>query len=289
MSLRDAFDVTFGLVFPLLMVALPAACAAFVRFREEGAPEEEVEARRRQAGRLSIGLWAATAVSAAVVVGLWTAGLGAYGRFAWGLFFPLWFGLAWPLTAVKNPSWGPRPTPPARGARLTPRRDPPPAPVWTFYASCAAFLALATAAEVFSRGTHPAAWVAWLALPAGGIVWLAVAAYALWGRMRESEPLPPHPAPELERAYDAFRLWLRRCFYWFGIAGGATFAAAGLFAALALAGYWPAWAGGVIGGLAGSLLGITGGVVGTIGTKKRVELHQIYRDALASPPMAGAV
>lgn len=219
-------------------------------------------------------LYAGLIVGTAVPVGLWFGGVatqaGVFAIMYWALFFPLWFGLAMPLTARRFPATAsahPEGVP-VRAASLAPRSGTPAVP--------------------------DAAWRALRLLWAGGLVavclapfgearwWIAVACYAVllpvplmgpWlTRLMavEAEPLPEGGSEEFAQEYRKLRLFRARGLFALTAVLGVVAGSALCLLAHGIDGRWL----GIAGGAAGSVIGVAGAAFGATAGLRRARLTE---------------
>lgn len=243
----------FSVVFPFVMILFPAVFVTLYP-AQPGAAAADVEAglRRTWAGTLVASLVAGAVLASAP--GLWQG--------VWCLFFPLWFGLAMKVWVAKNPGLQPSSSP-LRSASLVNREqvNPVPPSAWLVHVAVLAGTAPAL-------GDNVLAWGIW----SGGLLWLGLAPVAASKLVQEPEPLAPVPSPELEAAYAALRSFKAWGFFWASLLALALFAACGgvIAAGVPLAAAW-------IGGVGGTLVGIGGGVFGTVADVRRARVANLRR------------
>ena len=295
------------LLFHLLMLVLPLALALLV-------PRHHADeaTRMRHRGML-------TTLSIATIVALATwAGLALTGtRFPWAswvafgswvLFFPLWFGLAWPLIRVRNPAWSGtlHATEDARGALRTAslvnraRLSPVTRCMWVLAALASAACPVAIAA----RGLMPfpletggaiddtmaaaqrIQWMVFLGVSCMaplGLLWLPV---VLRSMLREPEPMDAAGSAELAALYAHQRRRRILGMFWLnGVAAplviGGVFALATWFPQVG--GFW-----GIVGGVGGSILGIIGAIYGFMMTAERARIAEARARLERGQPGLGA-
>ncbi len=268
--------------FTLAFIHLPLLFVACYRPRKLTAVPMKSDPRQRQ---LIFGLVGATILSDAVIAACWQLAPAIVGHL-WILFFPLWFGLAMPWMVRRFPSTG-NPHPPTARIRSAALNSREPLRVsrgaltvlrWGSAALLVGFIAwLAMRRETLS----PAQYYTSVAMLAAFAITAAVSGLLTpWLIQRvafEPQPLPPRPAPELQQAWASL-LRLKRQ----GLAV-LIFSGPLLTAVLFVLASTPApptaliW----VGAGGGSLLGIAGGIFGTlIGTRQAALIEQ----ARPSPP-----
>ncbi len=264
----DVFD--FG--FTLFMILFPAVFTLFFR------PKQPLDdARRARVLVLGRRLWAGTGVAllACVALYVWQP---AVAYFMWLAFFLLWFLLAMPLLQTRNPEWGPIRRGTVRSASLVPRDRLPPELVAGWISVTVLWLLLLCVAllgvTLFAQG--PARW--WLLLfnlAAGAELWILH--WAMRRSMIEPEPVSPldNDAIRVEREnFHRFKLygWL-----WLALAVMLIFSVPPLLLIWYGDGVLT-WAI-VVGAGGGTLVGIGGGVFGTIASLKRAKINRLALDA----------
>jgi hypothetical protein len=302
--MSDPFLLIGRLVMVLLppfMILLPLALVLLVPNR---AAEES--ARLAVRARL-VALLVATVVCLAVWGGLlltsvqwpwarWAA------TFSWPLFFPLWFGLAWPLIRARNPAWegamyGPtQASAPVRTASLVNRERTNPVTRGMWVAGTLMCLvgpvAIALravhlfpiesvdgAASLFESPEH-VRWFVFLvvtAMTSLGLLWLP---RVLGSMLLEAEPLDAAGSKELSDLYAAQRR--RRVLGMFRL-NVISPAAIGIIFALAVwfPGFGAMW--GLVGGLAGIVLGGMGAIFGFMMTAERAKIAEVRARLEQSP------
>lgn len=294
--MQDSF-ITIGrilmLVFPPFMILVPLVTALLVPQR---ATEESARARQRG---LLLALVAGTMFSLAV----WGTFVLLTPRFAsaqwaamwtWPLFFPLWFGLAWPLIRVKSPHWegamyGAEAVSGAvRTASLVNRERLSPVTRWMW--AVALLASVAGVAAIAARGLMPfplesvgsgdeaaataqrTQWWIFLGLSLMGPLGLLWLPRVLRAMLREPEPMDAAGSRDLAELYAAQRRRRVLGMFWLnGVAGPLVLG--GFFA---LVTWFPnsgaIW--GIIGGVGGTALGITGAVFGFMMTAERAKIAE---------------
>lgn len=262
----------FDFAFTLFMISIPAVLTLFIRPKRT--PDDD---RRRLAAVLARRLWLATVLTALAFVLLyfWQPVV-AY--FMWLAFFPLWFLLAMPLLRVRNPEWGPVERGALRSASLVRRDRLPPellagwvavVVLWLFLL-CGALLGL----TLFARG--PVQW--WLLgfnLAAGAELWLLH--WAMRRSLIEPEPVSSDDSDALLAARASLRRFKLYGWLWLALAVMLIFS----LPPLLLIWYGNdalTWAI-VVGAGGGTLVGIGGGMFGTIASLQRAKINRLYLDA----------
>ena len=270
----------FDRLYPACLILAPALVALCVK-----AVDEQRDRARERA--LVVRLWGFTVAALSVHVALQLAfdgglleqqGLrrGFTTAFPLLTFFPLWFACASPLLALRNPGWRAAQAlqPVQRSASLAPRHTHDPVSRgtwvagWTVFAGCVA----GTIWAVVQAG-HPL-------LLLGLAFWPAFAAGARASRL-ESEPRDAAGSPELAAAWAGYRSFRAHAFLVCGSGGSLMFASAGVLMAVRPE------AAGLVGGLGGALVGVAGGVFGTLASFKRARIQRLLAE-LASHDPAGA-
>ena len=277
------------LVFPPFMILVPLVTALLAPQR---ATEESARARQRG---LHLALVAGTMFSLAV----WGTFVLLTPRFAsaqwaamwsWPLFFPLWFGLAWPLIRAKSPHWegamygAEAASGAVRTASLVNRERLSPVTRWMW--AVALLASVAGVAAIAARGLMPfplesvgsgdeaaataqrTQWLIFLGLSLMGplgLLWLPRV-------LREPEPMDAASSRDLAELYAAQRRRRVLGMFWLnGVAGPLVLG--GIFA---LVTWFPnsgaIW--GIIGGVGGTALGITGAVFGFMMTAERAKIAE---------------
>jgi hypothetical protein len=277
------------LVFPPFMILVPLVTALLAPQR---ATEESARARQRG---LHLALVAGTMFSLAV----WGTFVLLTPRFAsaqwaamwsWPLFFPLWFGLAWPLIRAKSPHWegamygAEAASGAVRTASLVNRERLSPVTRWMW--AVALLASVAGVAAIAARGLMPfplesvgsgdeaaataqrTQWWIFLGLSLMGplgLLWLPRV-------LREPEPMDAASSRDLAELYAAQRRRRVLGMFWLnGVAGPLVLG--GIFA---LVTWFPnsgaIW--GIIGGVGGTALGITGAVFGFMMTAERAKIAE---------------
>lgn len=294
--MQDPF-ITIGrilmLVFPPFMILVPLVTALLVPQR---ATEESARARQRG---LHLALVAGTMFSLAV----WGTFVLLTPRFAsaqwaatwsWPLFFPLWFGLAWPLIRAKSPHWegamhgAEAASGAVRTASLVNRERLSPVTRWMW--AVALLASVAGVAAIAARGLMPfplesvgsgdeaaataqrTQWWIFLGLSILGPLGLLWLPRVLRAMLREPEPMDAAGSRDLAELYAAQRRRRVLGMFWLnGVAGPLVLG--GIFA---LVTWFPCsgaiW--GIIGGVGGTALGITGAVFGFMMTAERAKIAE---------------
>jgi hypothetical protein len=301
--MSDPFLLIGRLVMVLLppfMILLPLALVLLVPNR---AAEES--ARLAVRARL-VALLVATVVCLAVWGGLlltsvqwpwarWAA------TFSWPLFFPLWFGLAWPLIRAKNPARedamdGRSQASPVRTASLVNRERTSPVTRGMWVAGTLMCLvgpvAIALravhlfpiesvdgAASLFESPEH-VRWFVFLvvtAMTSLGLLWLP---RVLRSMLLEAEPLDAAGSRELSDLYAAQRRRRVLGMFWINVISPAA-----ISFILALAVWFPDFGSmwGLVGALAGTVLGGMGAVFGFMMTAERAKIAEVRARLEQSP------
>ncbi len=264
----------FRILFPIGMIVAPLAFCVLFR---PGLMRVEDPAAQEKVRRLMTWLIVGTFASVGAVIGVQLV-YPFGGSFLWLLFFPLWFGLAMPLTAKKYPSLSTQGHAQAgapRAASLE-RREPE---------------------SVIPRAAWTALWVMWLAMTGLVVAGLATGASSISQTiamavivpqpviaglicilgpfctrlaMMEAEPLPEDAPEDLLTAYERHRAFKARFFY--------ILSALLVVCVLGVAGAF-AWglegSGlGIAGAIVGSLVGVAGGVFGTMASTRRAKINE---------------
>jgi hypothetical protein len=281
------------LVFPPFMILVPLVTALLAPQR---ATEESARARQRG---LHLALVAGTMFSLAV----WGTFVLLTPRFAsaqwaamwsWPLFFPLWFGLAWPLIRAKSPHWegamygAEAASGAVRTASLVNRERLSPVTRWMW--AVALLASVAGVAAIAARGLMPfplesvgsgdeaaataqrTQWWIFLGLSLMGPLGLLWLPRVLRAMLREPEPMDAAGSRDLAELYAAQRRRRVLGMFWLnGVAGPLVLG--GIFA---LVTWFPnsgaIW--GIIGGVGGTALGITGAVFGFMMTAERAKIAE---------------
>lgn len=267
----------FDLFFSPLMILVPALLFIWLGRRTDHMQFDAV-----RAWRLKLALWGSTLAALAVFAGLWAWAGREAARFAWAFCFPL-FTLAAAAAAANNPNWMAAHTAQVqRTASLRVRARENPVPAWFWNVCWLAWFAAAAAVVVRWLHAPPlGSGVAWavtalVALACGPLV-LALGRYSVGRALEEAEPLI-EGAPELEAGYAASR----QSRAWGLAVGAALLAHLWLGAAVVMSWFEPRWWWGVVGGVAGSMIGIAGGVFGTLAGRRRMQLNALYRRLAAN-------
>lgn len=264
---------TFDYLFTLCMILFPAVFTLFVR-QKDGA--SETQAKRR---KMTLVLWFSTV--AAVIVYLLLARLNpALAYFMWFMFFPLWFLLAMPLLQARDPGWRPLAQDNVRSASLV-RRDRLPSRLrvgWIAITVLWGLLLCVSVAGLALAVSQPAQW--WLLffnLAAGGELWLLY--WAMKRSMIEPEPAMPRESDALHAERENFHRF--KLYGWFVLASLMML----IFSLPPLLLIWYGntaltWAI-VVGAGGGTLIGIGGGVFGTIASIKRAKINRLCLESSA--------
>lgn len=290
----------FDLLFPAAMLTFPLV---FLLLSRRGPTDSVTSASRDRARGLTLVLFVGTVVLLCAQLLLWFNDFG-FARFMFVGFFPLWFGLAMPALAARNPDLATaHPTGTSvRRASLVPRDTTPLAPrwLWTLSVVIAAIFLVGTSlrpwgesigtssifAAVGISGVTPfdattqSIWLRSLIIQVGTLaLTFPVLCLSMGMLRREPEPMDARSSPELIESYASLRRFKAASFLWlFGIFGNLLFGAAFMLMAwlpgdshtttLVLA---------IGGGTAGSVIGIAGGVVGTIAGMRRAKINALIR------------
>jgi hypothetical protein len=303
--MSDPF-LTFGrllmLVFAPLMLVTPLIFALLVPNRTTD------DAGRIRAGSRMLALSLATVALLTIWLGLVLLGSRLPGalpiaNFWWVWFFPLWFGLAVPAIAARNPFWsGAAATESeANGLRTASlvnreKRSPVTRAMWLIPIAVYLLFLGAIAARglmPFPAGTYPgdsaadpaaaklayaaaerSRWLLALAVYGGvfGLL-LALLPRSLRLTLTESEPLDSKGSVELAELYDRQRR--QRVLGLFWGSGVLLPICVGLFSTLQLwfPNFGSLW--GLVGGIGGSLLGIAGAIFGVRMTIERAKIAEL--------------
>lgn len=274
----------FSIVFPIVMLLAPLATVLAVAVNARAGANPQL-ARRRV-----VALAVATAIALAIFAGCWAL-VGELARFAFVLFFPLFFLLAMPALVARSPDWG-SPHPAGvrtRSATLVNRERARLVPTWTWVV--AALIGVGALAAIALRPLgqrfgfdfdQPARTRMLLALAIELFVLATIfvpLGLALPMLHREPEPMDAAGSPEIAAEYAALRRFKARAFVWlFAICMNLIF------------GIWVtffAWSGpesppgailGVAGGAAGAAIGIAGSVIGVLASVRRVRINGMLRE-----------
>ena len=264
----------FDLVFTPLMILFPAAFTLFIR------PGEALDDERRAlAVSLVRRLWLATAVALTAFVGL-TYWRPVVGHFMWLAFFPLWFLFAMPLLRTRNPEWGPVARGSVRSASLASRdRLPPELRVgWIAVTALWLLVFAVTVAGLFVASAQAGHWwlLAFNAI-AGAELWILN--WAMRRSLIEAEPVSPADDEAIRAERESFRRF--KLYGWLAVAALVML----IFSLPPLLLVWYGvdaltWAI-IIGAGGGALVGIGGGVFGTIASLKRAKINRLALEARA--------
>jgi len=187
--------------------------------------------------------------------------------FPMGGFFALWFGFAGPALAARHPGWRNQSTTeqPVRTVSLEPRDRGPilPTGAWVFAWACYAACVAATVWAVITT-SNPLSVLGLLFFP--GFAWGAHMARS------EPEPRDADDSPDLAEAYAALGRFKAWGFLVGGLAGSIVFSATAILMVKA-----PGSAG-LIGGLGGALVGLGGGVFGTLASVRRAAIQRLIAE-----------
>jgi hypothetical protein len=262
--------------FVLAMLLFPAMLTVFVRRqpqeagRSAGDADLDLRAKQRR-------LWLWTAVAIGAYAALTLNGNTEIVSFLWMACFPLWFLLAMPVLRAKDPGWRGVPRTATRSASLVRRDVLPPRlkRAWIYLTALWALLVTASIAGLAAGAPGAGQW--WLiTFP---VVAGAEVALFYWCAKRsliEPEPHPANETPEIRAARESLRGLKLYAWLW------AAAACVLVFSAPALMLIWwgpsalvPAIAAGAGGG---AVVGIGGGVVGTIADLRRARLNRLCID-----------
>jgi hypothetical protein len=263
----------FETAFVVVMLLFPAIFTVLVRRQRIGRghpgrdADADIAAKQRR-------LWFWTAVAIAAYATLTLNGNDEIAYFAWMASFPLWFLLAMPVLRAKDPGWRGVPRPSTRHASLV-RRDVLPRGLTRAWVALAAIWALLVAAAAVGlvRGIPGTSqwWLIVFPVTAGA----EIALFYWCGKrsLLEPEPHPAHETPEIRAARESLRGL--KLYGWFGAAAASVV----VFSAPALILIWwgpsalmPAIVAGAGGG---AVVGIGGGVFGTLADLKRARLNRL--------------
>lgn len=287
----NAADVVVRLIALVLSPAMLLAPLLFAALARTDAHADE--ARRAEVRARTIALCIGTLAALALWFGALLAGayaqsatFAAIARFAWPLFFPLWFFLAMPLLRAKNSAWtslaGHAPNEHTRTARLDNRARTNPirrAHWFTLAAIAAACLAAILARGLATPFETEADRTRWLGFAAAYLLVIATVAatlpLSLRALLNEPEPMDAHCSPELARMYDAHRhAKVRGLFYLLGVGTLALFGISLTLAVWMRFGEIAGW----LGGLGGTALGIAGAWFGVSMAVHRMRIAQFRSD-----------
>jgi hypothetical protein len=207
-------------------------------------------------------------------------------RFGWLLFFPLFFGFAMPAIMGRRPEWmgDPMRDQASRSALLVNRARVTAVPPWAWFA--ASLLVAAALTAIAMRLGSPSLDAAArnrviLALAVEGVVggtMLVLLAFVVPMVRNEPEPLRADGADEIAAAYARLRRFKMNAFVWlFAVGINATLGA--ILVAIAWLPPDRAALLGIFGGIAGSVIGIGGALVGV-----RAAAHRARINALLTTP-----
>lgn len=271
----------FNIFFPLGMILFPAIFSVFIRTRS--APREDASEHTARIQVLRKRLWLWTAGAVIFFLALYSYGPAELSRFAWILFFPLWFQGAMPLLQAKDHGWRPAlAEKTARSASLVRRDMQAPIPTWAWLLAGATWLlSLVLIIELLVTQPH-GRLVAWtIVFPFMGGAWL------LWGRYwtaksaLEPEPMDAGDSPELSEAYADFRRAKMWAWYVMSVMVMVVMTLPAVMVALRgtellKAAIW-------VGAGGGSLAGVLGGVVGVWADLRRAKLTRLYQRISENP------
>ena len=263
----------FEFVFPVIMILFPAVFALFVSTKSS----TEVVAGDDQSARIANLTWRLciwTGVAVVIYVGLYLGLAHPLIRFMWIAFFPLWFALAMPLLRSKDPGWGPVPRSSVRSAQLR-RRDELPGVIsrtWIGVAAVWIFLAgLTVIGLTLPRPGSHYWWMLFFTLLAGINLWFLRS--AMHRSLIEAEAVSQTETAELSLAREGLH---NLKLYGWTLAGAAAML---VFALPALLIVWfgdtALTAAVIFGAGGGCLVGIGGGVFGTLADLKRTRINRL--------------
>lgn len=254
---------TFNLGFGLLMCGWPVIIASLFK-TQPGADTATIK-------RLTPILWVSTVLAAGIVVYF-----APVTHMTWVMCFPLWFGLANRIHVAKNPGLA-IPQGPTRTASLKVREVESPIPTfaWTFLVLYV--LAGATAIGVLSPEMTILPWVMW----SGALLWLGLTPWACKAMIQEPEPMDSGASEELAKAYEQGRNFRAWAFFVAGLAAITLFQGVAVLLVLGKQ-KLAIW----IGAGGGTLVGLGGGIVGTLADARRAKVanlrHALENDASPS-------
>ena len=263
----------FDFVFPMIMILCPAFFTLFVSTKptSEAVTDDD---RRSRIVDLTRRLWIWTGVAAGLYVALYFAYVHPLIRFMWVAFFPLWFALAMPLLRAKDPGWGPVPRSSIRTARLV-RRDELPAAISRIWISVAAIWVIIAGLTVIglalpNPGSHYW-WVISFTLAAGLELWFLH--WAMRRSLIEAEAMSANETLEIRQAREDLRNL--KLYGW-------TFAGAAVMLVFSIPALLIVWFGDhaltaaiIVGAGGGSLVGVGGGVFGTLADLRRARINRL--------------
>lgn len=274
----------FSIAFPIVMILAPLATVLAVSLNSGAGANAEL-ARRRL-----VALAIATFASLAVFAACWAL-LGDLARFAFVLFFPLFFIFALPALVARNPDWGsPHPAGvTTRSATLVNRERERLVPSWVWVVATLIGLGALVAIALRPLGPRigfdfgPAERNRMLIALGIELFVLATIFVPLGVAMpmlrREPEPLDAAQSPELAAAYARLRRFKASAFVWLFAIG-----MNGLFGLGVVLFAWSSPAApsgtmlGVASGFAGAAIGIAGSVVGVVASVRRVRINAMLRE-----------
>jgi len=262
----------FTLTFTPFMLLAPIAIVLLTPKQKSPAPDAALV--RRRLARLLV----ATATALAIFAALYLFVAEVAARFAWVMFFPLWFGLAVPLYAARRPRDAQPPHEASgrvRTAALTNRLRENPVPasawwvLWAIWVAGVAALAIRLAQPFEGR-----AWLTYLIVAPILLVLgpfdILIGRVAVRMTLQEPEPLDAGGSAELAEAYATHRRRRVWFFYWLA----ATLLVTTICSTMAFAWVTPGPAFGYVGGAIGTILGTAGGFVGLWFTMERSRLSE---------------
>ncbi|HSF19076.1 MAG TPA: hypothetical protein VLK65_26355 [Vicinamibacteria bacterium] len=202
---------TFERLITAVMIGFPAVLATAWPVKSSSGDDS---ARMQAISRLKRRLWLGTAAALAVFLLLHVGLELAMAYYLWMAFFPLWFALAMPLLAAKDPGWQPVQQGPVRTATLE-RRDVLPSSLQRAWMGAGLLWGLVFAATVFGVLREGGSWwMLFFSVMAG--IELGFFHWAMRRSMVEPEHRASGESPEVARARESLRnlkLW-----GWLGIA-----------------------------------------------------------------------
>lgn len=262
----------FTFTFTPFMLLAPIAIVLLTPKQKHPAPDDVLVRRRLR--RLII----ATAAALLIFLALYFFVAEVAARFAWVMFFPLWFGFAVPLYAARRPRDAQPPhqaAGPVRTATLTNRlrEDPVPAGawwiLWAIWLIAVAALSLRLLHPFEQRELVTFIIVAMVLVLAGPFD-ILIGRIATRMTLQEPEPYDARGSAELAEAYETHRRRRVWFFYWLV----ATLLVTTIGSTMAFAWLTPGPAFGYVGGAVGTILGTAGGIVGLWFTMERSRLAE---------------
>lgn len=258
--------------FVLSMILFPALFTLFVRNKQVGRGGPDERTRDLAAKQRRLWIWTAAAVFA--YAGLESNGVETAAYMLWVVCFPLWFLLAIPVLQAKDPGWRGVPRPSVRTAALV-RRDVLPAGLkraWIMLAVIWGSALFAAVAGLFVGAPGADLW--WLVgFPLIGGVEIPL---FYWGSSRsliEPEPHVERETTEIRSAREGLRSL--KLYGWLGLAAACVLVFSAPALILIWAGQSALMAAIAIGAGSGALVGIGGGVFGTMADLRRAKLNRL--------------